>query len=86
MTSILRELRVEMERDHAEYITARDVYRTVRDDLETTEDEISRVLGFLQHPFVAAVKEGAKSSFALAARPDVAALRLYSLVAALQRT
>jgi len=75
-----------MERDHAEYITSRDIYRTVRDDLETTEDEISRVLGFLQHPFVAAVKEGPKGSFALAARPDVAALRLYSLAAALQQT
>ena len=84
LTSILRELRVEMERDHAEYITARDIYRTVRDDLETTEDEISRVLGFLQHPFVAAVREGTKSSFALAARPDVAALRLASLASALQ--
>jgi hypothetical protein len=84
LTNILRELRVEMERDHAEYITARDIYRTVRDDLETTEDEISRVLGFLQHPFVAAVREGTKGSFALAARPDVAALRLASLAAALQ--
>jgi hypothetical protein len=86
LTSILRELRAEVERDHAEYITARDIYRTVRDDLETTEDEISRVLGFLQDPFVAAVREGSKGSFALAARPEVAALRLSSLAAALQAT
>ncbi|WP_123943531.1 MULTISPECIES: hypothetical protein [unclassified Frondihabitans] len=82
--SVLRELRAEAERDQAEYITARDIYRTVRDDLETTEEEILRVLVFLQHPFVAAVREGAKGSFALAARPDVAALRLSSIAGALK--
>jgi hypothetical protein len=86
LTSILRELRMEMERDHAEYITARDIYRTIRDDLDTTEEEILRVLGLLQHPFVAAVREGAEGSFAFAARPDVAALRLASLPVALRAT